>query len=104
MQALQQSVGKQWAWVWNTLMRKVHLAWLLHESAPESRGRLANAEKIVAWVTGEPHIGQGEVAEGAAGRQLGQELQGVAEELQGAQVRQRAQVNHRGGQPVGLQG
>ena len=50
------------------------------------------------------HIGQGEVAQGGAGRQLRQELQGVAEELQGAQVAQRAQVDDGRGQPVGLQG
>ena len=43
------------------------------------------------------------MAEGAAGRELGQEVEGVSEELQGAQLRQAAQVNHRGGQPVGLQ-
>ncbi len=49
------------------------------------------------------YIGQGEVAEGAAGGELRQEVEGVAKELQGAQLRQAAQVNHRGGQPVGLQ-
>ena len=69
-----------------------------------SKDRLADAEKAFAWVTGQSHIGQGEVAEGAAGRQLRQELQGVAKELQGAQVRQRAQVDDGRRQPVGLQG
>ena len=68
-----------------------------------SKDRLADAEKAFAWVTGQSHIGQGEVAEGAAGRQLWQELQGVAKELQGAQVRQRAQVDDGRRQPIGLQ-
>lgn len=44
------------------------------------------------------------MAQGAAGGELGQEIEGVAEELQGAQVAQRAQVNDRGRQPVALQG
>ena len=43
------------------------------------------------------------MAEGAAGRQLRQKLQGVAEELQGAQVRQRAQIDDGRRQPIGLQ-
>ena len=72
-------------------------------SHKRSKDRLADAEKAFAWVTGQSHIGQGEVAEGAAGRQLWQELQGVAKELQGAQVRQRAQVDDGRRQPIGLQ-
>lgn len=49
------------------------------------------------------HIGKGEMAKGGAGRELRQEVEGVAEELQGAQIRQSAQVDHWGGQPVALQ-
>ena len=48
------------------------------------------------------HVGQGEVAQRGAGRQLRQELQGVAEELQRAQVRQAPQVQHRRRQAVVL--
>jgi len=41
--------------------------------------------------------------ERAAGRKLRQKVQGIAKELQGAQMRQAGQINDWGGQPVSLQ-
>ncbi len=43
------------------------------------------------------------MSERAAGRKLRQKVEGIAKELQGAQMRQAAQINDRSGQPVSLQ-